>query len=247
MNPGADFEDAVQRSFGTKGSPDPPAVYVRKLPKPPVRRPDQQETKGEKQKVRFSSPQPYDFLVMWPRGRTILLAAGHPAYADGGAPSPIPDGCHCLALELKSTAVPRLEFSVLWSKSRGKLRAIQRDALAAVARAGGFAGVLWEYRETVSRFVGAADAVTTHRAVFIPIASWLAWEADPAAHGCNAKSIPWAVAVRDGIVVERDGGRGTKKPYWRMPGLLRALEGGRRLKTTQGDRLWNNSRPSSKT
>lgn len=209
MNPGPAFEAAVRRSFGTAKNPDPRGVWVHKLADPPARRPDQQQVAGGAQVVRFSSPNPFDFMIVWPRSIVephtatgVLLAGGFRKQS----------GSHTLALECKSTAVPRLDFSALWSRSRGKLRPIQRDALADVAAAGGFAGVLWENRRPADYDLGPA-------VVFIPIATWLDHESN-----LGRKSLPWAIAVRDGIAVERDTARGKVKPYWRMPDLLRALE-----------------------
>ena len=211
--PGTDFEAAVKRSFGTAGKPDPDGVYVWKIPDPPVRRPEQVSVAGGAQAPRFTIPNPFDFLIVSPR-----WIFRHPLSSGGSGPTTlIPDGSYTLALECKSTAEPRLDFSVLWSRSRGELRPIQRDALASVARAGGNAGVLWECRrgspqDPLYTLGGSSSAV------FIPIAIWIDHEAN-----LGRKSLPWAVAVRDGIVVERDAGRGTKKPYWRMPELLKRL------------------------
>lgn len=230
MNHGTAFERqltaSLYRKEGRKLAPDPPGRWVWNVPSPQHRRPEQATASGPA-KVRFTPKMIADLMVLWPRWRHLsrwkLEDPEEPAVL--GDPLPRPDGSHTFIAEAKSTDVPRLAFDVLWTKATEKKPAKpwQRDQLAGVAAAGAFAGVLWEWRD--SRRGGWAGAV------FIPIATWCHLEAT-----LGRKSLPWAVAVRDGIVVERDLTRGTKKPYWRFADLLRTLAGEHPPRVTDADR-----------
>lgn len=190
--------------------PDWPGLYARKVPDPPTRpfrcrcggqiAPKCDRCgKGHGHPATFTRRHPWDVEVRWVTSRRLH---------DPICGSVVEASRFELLLECKSTAGPRLSFSVLERQRKdGSKDRSQVEAMRKAAEAGSFAGVLWECR--------APLAVT-----YIPIGVWLGLE-----QVIGRKSISLDVAAARGIRIEIDSGRGRTRTYYRMDQLLRTLGG----------------------
>jgi hypothetical protein len=143
---------------------------------------------------RFSPRAPYDLMIAAPTGYPAGEIYGEDHLGRPLLRPVLP--LQIFALELKSTADPRLSFD--------KISSHQEKGLAAAGEAGQVAGVVIEFRS-----VGEVW--------FVPIQAWMVFRL-----ATEGVSLPLALARRVGMQIHLDEERGTSRLYWKVGKWLRA-------------------------